>query len=76
MTGYYIVWNEQKSEGILLRRDDPDSEADIIHAAGGPTANPVSSLADSFRELYGEEQQCSIQEIDIDPNSSKDLSEF
>lgn len=56
MTGYYIVWNEQKSEGILLRRDDPDSEADIIHAVGGPTANPVSSLADSFRELYGEEQ--------------------
>lgn len=76
MAGYYIVWNEQKSEGILLRREDPDSEADIIHASGGPKANPVSSLADSFRELYGEEQECHIQEIDIDPSSSTKASEF
>ena len=76
MAGYYIVWNEKKSEGILIQRNISDSEDDVRHAAGGTKANPVSTLADAFRDIYGEEQECSIQEIDIDPSSSMKSSEF
>lgn len=59
---YTIVWNENKTEGIILSGEDRITEAEHAcdiedHLSGG-----VSTLADHFREIYGEYQECTIQD--------------
>lgn len=59
---YTIVWNENKTEGIILSGEDRITEAEHAcdiedHLSGG-----VSTLADNFREIYGEYQECTIQD--------------
>lgn len=59
---YTIVWNKNKTEGIILSGEDRITEAEHAcnienHLDGG-----VSTLADHFREIYGEYQKCTIQD--------------
>lgn len=58
---YTIVWNEDKTEGIILSGEDRMKDAK--HAAGlkGNIRGGVSALADHFRESY-DYQKCSIQD--------------
>lgn len=76
MTEYDVVWNEDKTEGVLfLKRAgtgmwDRGSLADVKHAAGGPSCSPCSSLADHFREAYGTAQKCKAQTVTIDTTAA------
>lgn len=54
-----VVWNESKTEGILLTGAEAEEEA--MHACAVRTLNPVSTLADSFREIYGEYEPCTYE---------------
>lgn len=54
-----VVWNETESEGIILTGVDAEEEA--RHACAMITLNPVSTLADSFREIYGESEPCTYE---------------
>lgn len=65
MSKYVIVWNEYGNEGVIFR-ESKDSRSDALHAAGGQCCNPWSTLADDFRENYGTEGPCKIQEVEID----------
>ncbi|MEQ9887644.1 hypothetical protein ABRP55_13955 [Pectobacterium zantedeschiae] len=68
MAKFIIVWNENKAEGIVLSTENENTDAldDTYHAGGGMEQGNVSSVADAFRNIYGEEQQCSYQYVDID----------
>lgn len=74
MAKVVLVWNPQKTECVGFLERDPDSsnwdcgsDGDAEHAAGGMKWNPVSSLADSFREQYeDDEEQCLVQTIEVD----------
>lgn len=68
MSKYVIVWNKSKNEGVIFSKENNEDEAldDAYHAGGGMFANPVSSIADNFRETYGEDQDCFIQHVEID----------
>lgn len=73
MSKYIIVWNENKTEGVLFlsnKENEDDALDDAFHAGGGMPSNPCSSLADNFREHYGEEQDCHYQYVDIDETKS------
>lgn len=77
MSEYVIVWNESKNEGVIFRkrpegqtRWDRGSKSDALHASGGRKCNPCSSLADYFRESYGEAQPCTVQTVEIDEAQS------
>ena len=72
MSKFFIVWNESKNEGVIFSAEKNEDEAmdDAYHAGGGMIANPVSSVGDYFRETYGECQDCFIQTIDINNESS------
>lgn len=54
-----VVWNESKTEGIILT--GVEAEAEAMHACATRTLNPVSTLADSFREIYGESEPCTYE---------------
>lgn len=70
MKDFIVAWNEGKTEGVIFAVvDGNDDEAldDAYHAAGGECSYPsYSSIADSFREAYGDEQKCSVQRVRID----------
>lgn len=53
---YTIVWNENKTEGIIL-----SDESDAQYAAYKSHEKNYSTLADCFRDIYGVEQKCTIQ---------------
>lgn len=77
MTAYVIVWNENKTEGVVFRNELGDSgEDDARHAADVWNTNPCSTLADSFLEVYGEDQPSFIQEIEIDTEDAKPAEDF
>lgn len=83
MSEYVIVWNEGKNEGVIFRKRpegetcwERGSKSDALHASGGRRCNPCSSLADNFREIYGEEQPCTIQTVDIDETQSVSRRSF
>ncbi|EJS0970500.1 hypothetical protein NW995_002496 [Salmonella enterica] len=69
MSKYTIVWNSRKTEGVIFK-ENPDIVNDVLHAAGGPKSNPVSTLADDFRENYDEHKGKTIQTIEIDESES------
>lgn len=58
---YTIVWNQNKTEGIILSGEDAPAEADHACNIENYLHQGVSSLADYFRENYGEYQECAIQ---------------
>lgn len=69
MKDFIIAWNEGKTEGVIfavVEGNDDEALDDAYHAAGGEYNNPCSSIADSFRETYGDEQKCSVQRVRID----------
>lgn len=77
MSKYTVVWNENKTEGVLFRNETGDTAwFDSHHAAGVHTANPVSSLADAFAELYAEDGDTHIQEVQIDTELAVSSAEF
>lgn len=59
---YTIVWNENKTEGIILSGED--SMKDAEHAANfdNHAGFGVSSLAYDFSDNYGKNQKCTIQD--------------
>lgn len=81
MSKYIIVWNEKKRECVIFLAGDHEDEAmdeamdDAYHAGGGPgmCGCGVSSLADSFREIYGECQPSFIQHLEIDSSSAEKI---
>ncbi len=82
MTEYDVVWNEDKTEGVLFLKKahvdmwDRGSLADVKHAAGGTRCNPCSSLADYFREAYGTEQKCTAQTVAVDTSAAVSRQTF
>ncbi|RSB59007.1 hypothetical protein EGT71_22120 [Atlantibacter subterranea] len=74
MAKLVLVWNPAKTECVGFVERDPDgstwdcgSDGDAEHAGGGERQNPVSSLADSFREQYEDtEDECHLQVIEVD----------
>lgn len=56
---YTIVWNENKTEGIILSGDKTDVSAH--KAVTGEACQAYSSLAGEFYEVYGQYQDCTIQ---------------
>ena len=73
MAKVVLVWNPSKTECVGFVKRDPDgttwdcgSDGDAEHAAGGERWNPVSSLADSFREQYEDvDDECFIQTVEV-----------
>lgn len=59
MATYYIVWNEDRSEGFIT-----DDESDAKQVASGRFRNPYTSAGEAFRECY-EGDDLSLQELDI-----------
>lgn len=72
---FVIVWNESRKEGVILSAAENEDEAmdDAYHAGGGMKSNPVSSIADAFRDTYGEYQDCFIQVVDIDNDAARKI---
>lgn len=58
---YTIVWNENKTEGIILSSDNFSTDAK--YAVGEVNSDWYSSLADAFRDIYGVDQQCAINSL-------------
>lgn len=75
MSKYTIVWNASKTEGVIFK-ESPDMVSDVLHAAGSCKANPVSTLADSFRDIYDNHRRKSIQEITIDESKAIPVSVY
>lgn len=58
---YFIVWNEDKSEGVIM-----NDKADAQYTATGVRRGfDVTSLGDNFRELFDETDEFEIQEVDL-----------
>ena len=82
MKEYDVVWNEDKTEGVLFLKKpgngmwDRGSQADVKHAAGGTRCNPCSSLADYFREAYGIVGTCPAQTVTIETDYAVPLPTF
>lgn len=56
---YTIVWNENKTEGIILSGEN--ALRDAIKATTGQSFGQYSTLAGEFYETYGEFEKCTIQ---------------
>ena len=57
---YTIVWNENKTEGIILSGDDVYTDAKFA-TTGKSILGGYSTLAEYFYETYGQYQNCTIQ---------------
>lgn len=70
MSRAFIVWNEDRSEGVIFVEDSIDqgphvqnAEQDAEQAAtGNRSAMATSSLAEAFNDLYGDDE-CPYQVI-------------
>lgn len=58
---YTIVWNENKTEGIILSGEDRMTDAEHAAWYDDHLDFGVSTLADHFRQIY-DFQKCTIQE--------------
>lgn len=56
---YTIVWNEDKTEGIILSGENAGRDA--FKAISGMSNGQYSTLAGEFYETHGEFQKCTIQ---------------
>ncbi|RTA29701.1 hypothetical protein e2701_00036 [Klebsiella phage e270.1] len=75
MSKYTIVWNRGQTEGVIFK-ENPDLVNDVLHAAGGRKSNPVSTLADDFRDNYDEHAGKKIQEIEIDETKAVSVRNY
>lgn len=58
---YTIVWNQNKTEGIILSGEDAPADADHACCIYNYRFQGVSSLAENFRDTHGKYQDCTIQ---------------
>lgn len=58
---YTIVWNENKTEGIILSGEDANRDAKM--ATTGKHNGWYSTLAGEFYETYGQDGKCTIQQV-------------
>lgn len=58
---YTIVWNKNKTEGIILSGEDRLKDAEHATWYDDHLDCGVSTLADHFREIY-DSQKCAIQD--------------
>ena len=58
---YTIVWNENKTEGIILSGEDRMKDAEHTMWIDDHLDCGVSTLADHFREIY-DYQKCTTQD--------------
>lgn len=58
---YTIVWNENKTEGIILSGEDANRDAKM--ATTGEHDGMYSTLAGEFYETYGQYENCTIQQV-------------
>lgn len=58
---YTIVWNENKTEGIILSGENADVNAH--KATTGEACQAYSMLAGEFYETYDQYQNCTIQQV-------------
>lgn len=59
---YTIVWNENKTEGIILSGDH--TRVNCKMATTGKSALGIhSTLSGEFYEIYGQYQNCTIQQV-------------
>lgn len=56
---YTIVWNENKTEGIILSGEDANRDAKM--ATTGEHDGMYSTLSGEFYEVYGQDGKCTIQ---------------
>lgn len=59
---YTIVWNENKTEGIILSGEDVYTDAKFA-TTGKSILGGYSTLASEFYETYGQYQNCTIQQV-------------
>lgn len=59
---YTIVWNENKTEGIILSGEDAYSDAKYA-TTGKSILGYYSTLASEFYETYGQDGGCTIQHV-------------
>lgn len=59
---YTIVWNENKTEGIILSGEDRLKDAEHAANFDNHAGFGVSSLACDFSDNYGKNQKCTIQD--------------
>lgn len=57
---YTIVWNEDKTEGVILSGRDAHDDAKYA-TTGKSIPGWHSTLASEFYDIYGEFQKCTIQ---------------
>lgn len=62
---YWIAWNETKCEGVIF-----DNKKDAMSAKTGKKHRDrgypsISSIADNFYETYGEDDEVTIQEVEL-----------
>lgn len=62
MSKYTIVWNENKTEGIILSGEDRLKDAEHAANISDFGWRGVSSLAYTFKEDIGIYQKCTIQD--------------
>lgn len=60
---YTIVWNENKTEGIILSGEDAYGDAKYA-TTGKSILGYYSTLADGFYEIYGQDGGCTIQQVE------------
>ena len=60
---YTIVWNKDKTEGIILSGEDAASDAKYA-TTGKSILGYYSALADEFYEIYGQFGGCTIQQVE------------
>lgn len=58
---YTIVWNENKTEGIILSGEGANRDAKM--ATTGEHDVMYSALAGAFYEIYGQDGECVIQQL-------------
>ena len=58
---YTIVWNDNKTEGIILSGENATDDAKYA-TTGKSTPGWHSSLAADFYEAYGQYGKCAIQQ--------------
>lgn len=75
MSKYTIVWNSGQTEGVIFK-ESSDLVNDVLHAAGSCKSNPVSTLADSFRDVYDNHRGKRIQEIEIDEKQAVSVRDY
>ena len=52
----YIVWNQERSEGVIFAGDE-ESHTDAVQCQLGTFSDPASTLGETFAELYEDDDR-------------------